>query len=216
MNINEARFLLQTLAAVDQRSVADEIATTWASLLEDVDPRDGMAALKKLLQEQPDLFIRPGHIIAVARDFAHRRRVAEAESGPKYDPWGNMSGSPESDEARRQYIEARDERFNAPALPPPVKVVSSPYREWEKNRRQHARRADSPIITDIDKIEAAEATRRRYLQALRSMMTDEEREEVDRGVPQAGHIRGMAGDPDRSVPGPSVEVEPAEEGEEGV
>lgn len=195
MNINEARFLLQTLAAVDQRSVADEIATTWASLLEDVDPRDGMAALKKLLQEQPDLFIRPGHIIAVARDFAHRRRVAEAESGPKYDPWGNVSGSPESDEARRRYVEARDERFNAPALPPPVKVVSSPYREWEKNRRRHARRADSPIITDPDRIEAMEQERQRALKTLQQMISDEQRrEEAARGT----------------------EVEPEAEAEEGV
>lgn len=218
MNIRETRVLLQFLAAIDRRTLDEDTVGAWAVLLllEDVDPRDGMAGLKQLLKDSPDLLVNPGHVIAAAKVQRKVRERAERAAQPRRDPFGNLAGTPESDEAYRRYREAHNERFNAPALPPPAKVVPSPYQEWEKRRREASTKADSPIITDLDRIETTEATRQRYLQALRSMMTDEEREEVDRGVPPPGHIRGMAGDPDRPVPAEPAAADQPEEVEEGV
>jgi hypothetical protein len=181
VNLAETRFMIEFIAAIDSRAVTDEIVMAWAAFVEDVDPRDAMAATKHLIRTQPDLFIRPGHVLAAAKEQRELRRRAERAAMPRRDPFGNLAGTPESAEAYRRYREAHNERFNAPALPPPVRVVPSPYQEWERRRREASTKADSPIITDLDRIEDMERERERALRVLSKIIEGEKRKGDDHG-----------------------------------
>lgn len=192
MNIRETRVLLQTLRAVDRRTVDEDAVNVWTVLLEDVDPRDGMAGLKHLLQTEPDLMIKPGHVLAAAKQKrAERIRAAQLDDARRRDIWGNILGSPEAIEAQKRFEDARAERWEAPP-PPPVKVVPSPFREWERRRREGAKKAENPLITDVDRIREMETNRRiakEYLQAMmdnptlaREYLDDETAVEAEEGV----------------------------------
>jgi hypothetical protein len=76
MNEQEAFALLTLASARDNRTVSQSIAAVWAGDLEFVSFADGAAALTLFYREQPDTWLKPGHVVAGAYRVKDARAIA--------------------------------------------------------------------------------------------------------------------------------------------
>ena len=83
MNEQEAYKLLTLASARDNRSVSQFIAAVWATDLRQVSFADAVDALTLFYQEQPNVWLKPGHVIADARRVREMRAV---DRGPVFCP----------------------------------------------------------------------------------------------------------------------------------
>lgn len=123
MKINEARSLLQIVAAVDRRNVTDEMVQAWAGILEDIGIEDAVLATRDWMKNNPDKMIMPGHIAGAVKA---RRVAVQYGSGYVGRATCRLPGCKCTHDAPCEagWIEADDGRvFGCPNCRPAVRAV---------------------------------------------------------------------------------------------
>jgi hypothetical protein len=138
---DQAVDLLKLAAAYDNRQPSQMQATVWAADLSDagVLPVDAAQAIRQHYRDRPDVYLKPGHVIAIAGEMRRARTandgVREAiEAYDRPDAVNPRTVAPRILEmlaAARARVAARDAESHAAASEPSGEGCGHPRDRWD-------------------------------------------------------------------------------------